>query len=139
MCPGQRTSTSVNTSSLAANQGVSCRQGKCPRKTVSLFPSSSTPPVQRPVWRPEIKCKVNVTNIRCFSHTDTELRPCAQVSNRQNAFLVFIVASSYIGFLYQTLRSLQAQAGSGWTHFRLQHSATCCDAGNDSHLCSKST
>lgn len=110
MCPGQRTSTSISTSSLAANQGVSCKQGRCRRKTVCPSFLALAPLLPRePVWRPEIKCKVNVTNIRCLSHR--QLRPCAG-KQQTYAFLVFIVASSYIGFLYR-LRSLQAQAVAG--------------------------
>lgn len=66
---------------------------------------------REPVWRPEIKCKVNVTNTRCLSQT--ELRPCTG-EQQTYAFLVFIVASSYIGFLYR-LRSLQAQVVAGLT------------------------
>lgn len=50
MCPGQRISTPINTSSLAANQQVSCKQRKMSEeKPLTLFPNSSAcvPTVQR--------------------------------------------------------------------------------------------
>lgn len=80
---------------------------------VSLFPSSSTPPVQRT----SVEAR-NKVQSKCDKHTvpqpQTELRPCAE-EQQTCAFLVFIVVSSYTGFLYRTLRSLQAQAVAGLT------------------------
>lgn len=87
--------------------------GKMSKKDcVSLSPSSSTLPVQRT----SVEAR-NKVQSKCDKHTvpqpQTELRPCAG-EQQTYAFLVFIVASSYIGFLYQ-LRSLQAQAVAGLT------------------------
>lgn len=79
---------------------------------VSLSPSSSTPPVQRT----SVEAR-NKVQSKCDKHTvpqpQIELTPCAG-EQQTYAFLVFIVASSYIGFLYR-LRSLQAQAVAGLT------------------------
>lgn len=128
MCPGQRTSTSISTSSLAANQGVSCKQGRCRRKTVCPSLLALAPVLSRePVWRPEIKCKVNVTNTRCLSHR-------AQTVCRGATDICF--SSLHRSQLLHRLlvpTKVTAGTGSGWTHhFRLQqkrageHSATLC-------------